>query len=208
MRKQLIGLTGMVAWLSMTWAGPMPMTVEMHRSEIDFGAGCYVAMNRPKGSDGAKAFVVEPVPRSWKSNMGEMRFFVSCYDKGDEAISKGAIARFDVSQNKWIKDIANAYQANAISEKGMEEINAVSEVKNIESVNSTGYAAVTSDTVGDESRRVKTMTFCLFHLAKALCGSGTVAYLADGRKGDLTKHTLEMIRSIKFLDATAPTLGR
>ena len=90
----------------------------------------------------------------------------------------------------------------------MKIIDAVSEVLNIDAINGAGYAATTTDTNGEELRKAKTLDFCLFHLTRALCGSGTVAYLSDGLKGDLTKHTLEMIRSIEFLDVVMPTEGK
>jgi hypothetical protein len=136
--------------------------------------------------------------------MTSLELGVVCENKSDpDAIETGINylgAKYDKLKKVWTKDLDSWFALTEFTKNERGVLDNATRVVNIQSVNSKGYAKLTDDTTGDERHRTKTIDFCMFHPPNALCGNGTVANLADGPKGDLTKYVLEILKSIEFLD--------
>ncbi|QDL56416.1 hypothetical protein [Rhodoferax aquaticus] len=179
-------------------------------------AGCHVGMELPDltplNGGLSRLFkggftIGDPLPRRWRTMLNELEFNLTCYDKDDPdadgAPTNYSGARYEKSKKIWVKDLERWFNSwNPTPEERVIGDKAT-RVVNIQAANSRGYVQLTDDTTGEEGGRRRNMSFCLFHPPKALCGYGTVAYLADGPKGDLTPYALEMIRSIEFLNDVA-----
>jgi len=184
-----------------------------NRVQANLGNGCHIAATLPKGvrsrmggdpevHDGGLR--VNPLPASWKSNMGEMYFSLMCIDSTDPDVSgAGLPIKYDPASGHWVKDmsdwIAKAKQsANKFDQDAeLERINATDAFE-IDGVNTKGWGMTQKDTIGDESDRQKYLSFCLLNGEKAICGYGIVSYLSTP-KDDLTKRALEIFRTIEFL---------
>lgn len=196
----LVGLA-QVAAVTESRAGPDK------RVEADMGPGCRFAAQIPEGKQNG-IFVahqpprgglnVEPLPKSWKSSLGDLYFDLSCYPS-DDASATGGLAKLNDKTGQWEKDLDGALAPPPPTPEERKILDAATRVLNIQAVNSKGYASLIEDTVGDEERRQRRMFFCLFQPPKAICGNGEVGILREGRKGDLTPHSLKIIQSIEFL---------
>ncbi|MGX8882958.1 hypothetical protein ACWWD9_07060 [Methylovorus sp. SPW-M1] len=179
------------------------------RLEANLGPGCHIAATMPitKGVDtglGDAGFRVEPLPASWKSNMGEMYFSLNCRDLDDPRVAgKPLPLKYDESTGHWTKDMSDWIKyAQSLPDQfdrdsEFENINAT-DILHIDAINSKGWAMTQKDTIGEERGRRHSMSFCLLHPPKAICGAGVTGYLADP-KSDLTERALEIIRTIEFL---------
>jgi hypothetical protein len=172
------------------------VSVSMQRKQVDFGKGCNVSMMRPRGSDAVEGFVVDPLPKAWKSSLDAIRFFADCYDKDDPFVSQ-TLAWFDSDKKTWVRNEAEMKKSLSKSQDFQDtaflnETIKATKIYNVQSVNAQGWAMTGDDLTGDERGRQRGMSFCLFNPPKVLCGGGTVAYLADGRKGDITKYALDI----------------
>ena len=151
--------------------------------------------------------IAAPYPPPWRSSLPSIGFNLDCYDKEDpdseSAPTDYTGAKYDKQKKIWTKDLNAWFDSWQPTNEERKIADKATRVMNIQAINSKGFAQLTDDTIGDEIGRRRNMNFCLFHPPKALCGQGTVAMLADGPKGDLTKYALEILRSIEFLeDAT------
>jgi len=198
-----------LAWLFLAFAqSAIAAPEQLERVEISL-KGCHIAMTLPldKNSNLAPAsetskytiggFGVEPLPASWKSNMGRMYFSLRCADVSD--LQGSSLAVYDANSKTWKKDLdARFGQLIPLTPEDRQMLDAATQVLNISSVNASGFVAIEDDTTGEESLRQKGMAFCLLHGEKAICGGGVVGEL-NNPKGDLTKHAIEILRTIEFL---------
>ncbi|RYX89641.1 MAG: hypothetical protein EOO28_32305 [Comamonadaceae bacterium] len=175
--------------------------------QANLGAGCSIAMALPSaevarvGGDpnlNLGGFRVEPLPKSWKSKLGELYMGLYCVP-ADGRVMRDGLARRNPNTGLWEKDLDARFGSMSAEERKI--LNKATKVVSIRAVNSTGYIAIEEDVTGDEERRQRKLYFCLFHLAKGLCGGGVVGMLREGRRGDLTPQSLKIIQSIEFLDS-------
>lgn len=171
----------------------------IRRLEANLGGGCHIAATMPitKGVDsglGDAGFRVQPLPASWKSDMGEMYFSLRCLDT--EGLHTSSLAKFNSATNQWEKDLDGRFGEMTADERVM--LDSATKLINISAVNARGYAAIEDDTIGEETSRQRRVSFCLLHEPKSICGGGFVGMLNDP-KSDLTERALEIIRTIEFL---------
>lgn len=203
-----------------TWADVAALTAfPTKRVEVNSGVGCRIAMTLPADSfvpgGVSVAFsrgvtVGDPLPKSWKANLNELYFSLSCKSSNDSDARGGTYPiAYNSIKNEWQKD-ASAWEkeangfADKFDRKALLELIRVTNVNNVRAVNSQGWVMTQEDTIGDERWRKRTMSFCLLHPPKAICGVGVVSMLSDGPKGDLTQHALKIIQSIEFLPDASP----
>jgi hypothetical protein len=228
MKKQVFSLIAVGLVTSFVWADAKPKNiapaVPMQRLEASLGTGCKFAVTLP-GKKGTKSpidssatgvnsdvasqsgvIVASPQPAPWRSMLTSLQIGVVCYDKDDSNVNRASLPiAYDIAKREWRKD-ATAWEKEAsdMTEKSdrehLLELIHTTHVTHINSINSQGWAMTQDEIAGDERWRKRSMHFCLVHESKALCGGGTVAYLADGRKGDLTKYALDILKSIEFLE--------
>jgi hypothetical protein len=211
--NKLFAYALLMLFCSVSVAANKSPAIKTRRVVTIFGLGCHIAATIPvslRGGignggepDGGSGGVdVKPLPKSWKSSLEALYLNLYCNDNDMEARSKGTISKYDSAHHEWVKDLHRAYPQ--FTDQELKEIDGATSVLNIQARNSSGYVSFQRDTTGDESGRTKVVDFCLFHETRALCGTGTVAQLIDGARGDLTKQTLDIIKSIEFLDDEEP----
>ncbi len=192
------------------------------RVQANYGVGCNIAAIVPQSTDGGLGsdpetgmggLAVNPLPKNWKSRLDSLGFNLSCKSSDDSHVRGGTYPiTYDSKKNEWQKD-ASAWEkeangfADKFDRKALLELIRVTNVNNVRAVNSQGWVMTQKDTIGDERWRKRTMSFCLLHPPKAICGVGVVSMLSDGPKGDLTQHALKIIKSIEFLPDVAPNVA-
>ncbi len=203
-----------------TWADVAALTAfPTKRVEVNSGVGCRIAMTLPADSfvpgGVSVAFsrgvtVGDPLPKSWKANLNELYFSLSC-KSSDDPETNDASVRLNPKTGVWEKDfrkwVREVLRPDLYGERPKEELKVLDKairVLNLKAANATGYASIEEATTGDEFGRERRMIFCLFHPPKAICGGGVVGVLRDGSKGDLTQHALKIIQSIEFLPDVKP----
>lgn len=230
MRRCLFGLVGLLVFSPITYAGPSQKSPlpSFQRLETDLGPGCKFAVTllgrkgvvSPQDSsktevggdpkDGKGGMVEAPYPKPWKSNMNSLGFSIQCYGKNDSG-RPTTLAWNNPQSDRWVRNEEQMKQRLLESEVYksdeylLRETIKTTNIYDIRTANSHGWAETYVDQIGDEERRQRYMRFCLMHEGRALCGSGVIGYLSDGSKGDLTKYALDILRSIIFLDSAAPT---
>lgn len=193
----------------------------IQRLKANLGEGCRFAVTLP-GKKGVRVpsnsdqtavggnpemrqggMVAAPYPSPWKSSLPSIGFNLYCYDKSDpkQLHTYGVL---NEKNQRWNKDVFLMRKSLKDSEDSFEkvyaeQIIATTYVYDIRARNAHGWADTFEELTGDERGRKRYMSFCIFHQTKALCGNGTVAQLAEGRKGDLTPYALEILKSIEFL---------
>ncbi|MBS0429917.1 MAG: hypothetical protein JSR41_21755 [Proteobacteria bacterium] len=188
-------------------------TAVTHRVQANLGPGCHVSVTVPvsevpglwgNAEEGWGGMGVRPVPKQWHSSISSLGFSLSCRDKDDpkNPLPSGI---YDQGSKTWIKDVPTLRRELAKSSdysdpKFLAQTVATIRTYDIKTPNAQGWADTGDDLTGEDEKRRRTMSFCVYHANKALCGLGNVAYLHDGRKGDLTSEALKIIRSIEFLD--------
>jgi len=182
------------------------------RVSVVFGKGCNIAVTLPHTRHGGignggdpdsqeGGMEVNPLPASWKSNMGRMYFSLNCRDL-DDPFALPTTGRFDEGFKKWVKDETS--RINFILKMPIEDQQtqmdslATNRFYNIQAINAQGWAETEDDVTGDERYRPRRMGFCIWNPPKAICGEGITGYLIDP-KSDLTERALEIIRTIEFL---------
>lgn len=184
-----------------------PKVEPTKRVEAYMGPGCRFEMTLPgtvvarvgaEVSSGLGGFRVRPLPKSWKSSLGDLYFDLSCRPANDSSAT-GGLAKLNDKTGLWEKNLDGWFEPPPPIGEERRELDKATRVLNIQATNSKGYAGIREDTTGEEDRRVRGFSFCLFHPPSAICGYGVVGMLRDGRKGDLTPHALKIIQSIEFL---------
>jgi len=133
-----------------------------------------------------------------------------CYDAATKDLHKGEPVRYDANKGKWVRDSANMLNVGTEGWTSAEKrtLDRAVHFFELRAVNAQGYAYTQDDINGDEDSRMRRLHYCLIHPPKALCGDGDIGYLNDGRKGDLTHYSLQILRSIEFIDDAAPTTSK
>ncbi|MCB5207472.1 hypothetical protein [Methylovorus mays] len=206
MKKHL----SLLAFLSVSFPAIANDNTPTIRVETNLGKGCHIAATLPKGEHSGigsweqhlGAFHVEPLPASWKSNMGEMYFSRECMDSNHPELMQPS-GILNPTTKKWEKDpdYLRSYlttSTDAHAREKIEEIIETMQVYDIKAVNGHGWADTHIYLNGDQQTRQGYMRFCIFHASKALCGHGAVGYVSIP-DSDLTQHAIEILRTIEFL---------
>jgi hypothetical protein len=77
----------------------------------------------------------------------------------------------------------------------------VSRVYQLKTPNATGFLRTTDEVSGDEDKRVRFYSFCLFHEKAAICGKGQSMKLEEP-KGNYLPAILRILRSVSFIDGS------
>lgn len=173
----------------------------------NFGLGCNIRMHLPKNSKLFALYSTEPGQGGGSLVMEKSKFirepwffrFV-CYQSNSGIVNDGwAILKNGVwkpKRDEGLKEFTdlNSFQFYAIT-----------------SANSTGWAVVTDDIIGDEKSRRRTMNYCVAKGEQAICGDSEMGYLEDfkrKKKSDLTPTALRLLQSIEFLKDEPPNTAR
>lgn len=189
-----------------------------HKVQADYGVGCRISVALPISQDGGLGadaatglggMAVNPLPKAWASKLDALGFGISC-NPAEELDRPQTWGILDAKSQRWIenpesmrkelKASTNAYERNLA-----DRIIATTNIYDIRAVNSHGWVETFEDLTGDERFRKRSLVFCLFESSKVLCGRGDVAYLNDGKRGDLTPIALKIIQSIEFLPDVKPS---
>ncbi|MBP0592067.1 hypothetical protein J8I87_20510 [Paraburkholderia sp. LEh10] len=100
---------------------------------------------------------------------------------------------FNSEQNKWLPAFPGA------SPDEVSRLRKVTKTFPLTSKNGHGFYMIQDETVGEPDRRVRHISYCLFHETKAICGLGEVKRLVDA-KSDMLPYALRILRSVEFLD--------
>jgi hypothetical protein len=122
-----------------------------------------------------------------------------CFDASQsnyEKISELYGARYLSNEGKWVP-----YYAGEEDKRNFEPVSKIFEIK---SANTHGYYRVTDEVTGDESTRSRNISYCLFHDAEALCGTGSVMNLANPKSNTL-HYTVQILNSVRFFDSDVST---
>ncbi|WP_209938202.1 hypothetical protein [Paraburkholderia sp. LEh10] len=95
---------------------------------------------------------------------------------------------------KWVSDFEDA------SGDEVSQLRPVTKTFPLSSKNGNGFYTIQDDLNGEPFRRMRHITYCLFHEAKAIRGDGEVKRLTDA-KGDMLPYALSILRSIEFIDS-------
>jgi hypothetical protein len=126
-----------------------------------------------------------------------------CYDSSDKSLFDGQPVRYDEQEKKWVRDIKRRF--SPIDDDDLKHaLDKAIRFHELKAVNAQGYAYTEDDVIGDEDSRVRMLHFCLIHPPKALCGKGEMGSLKAGKKADLTSYSLQILRSVEFLDDPPP----
>ncbi|MEJ8823143.1 hypothetical protein WKW80_14040 [Variovorax humicola] len=114
---------------------------------------------------------------------------LECLPGNDDLVNSGW-AQYDPERNTW--------NVNFISNEDKKQRESFTKFSLLENHNSRGWMVTVADFTGEYKFREKKLYFCLVHLNKAVCGNGSVGFLKNGKKGDLTPYVTKIIRSIEF----------
>ncbi|MFP5423943.1 MAG: hypothetical protein ACLGID_21130 [Gammaproteobacteria bacterium] len=188
---------------------------ELNHEVLDMGENCKISFNissalkykfgnggDPKYNEGGIS--IYPIPKKWNSNTDNLSLSLSCKDKKFlENPQPSGI--YDEKTKSWRKNSEEIrkYLAQSEDYRDPEFLSATVDamrVYDVKTPNAHGWADTSDQLTGDEAGRTRYMSFCLYHGSKALCGVGKVGLLRDGPKGNLMPQTLQILRSIEFLD--------
>lgn len=134
---------------------------------------------------------------------GKLPFQSACYDATSPEVLGDAPVRFDASRNEWVRDISVALKRWAsggeLRPEQLKSIAASIRTYPLNNVNARGFAYTEDSWTGDERSRVRRLQYCLFRKGVALCGAGDMGYLTSGEEKEMTRYTLDILRSIEFL---------
>jgi hypothetical protein len=127
-------------------------------------------------------------------------FDITCHAKfhNENEVSTRFGGRFNKNEKKWIPDFGDA------SENDILELEKVTKTFSLDSRNGHGFYTIQDDLDGEPSRRVRHISYCLFHETNAVCGYGQVKRLVDA-KSDMLPYALRILRSVEFTDTPAAT---
>ena len=232
MQLRNFGLLAGLISASLAWAEPSAIWAPRQHLKANLGIGCHIAAMLP-GKEGVRSpidsketefggdpdthtggLMAIPYPPSRRPHYPNIAFNLSCLDSESKRVQGGTFpVAFDSNKNEWKKDARvwrqEAAEMTVKAERdSLNELIRATNVVNVNALNSQGWAMTQDDLIGEERGRRRFLSFCLIHGHKAICGSGTVAWLQEGPKGDITLQALEIIRSIEFLeDAPEPAPG-
>lgn len=81
---------------------------------------------------------------------------------------------------------------------------------NLKTTGAGGWAITFDETYGEESFRQRTLVYCIVRIKTSICGTSDVGYLQSiekNRRADFTNYTLELLRSLEFMDDVVPEGG-
>lgn len=109
--------------------------------------------------------------------------------------------RLNPDAKQWVSDFGDA------SSEDISHLIPATKTFPLSSKNGTGFYTIQDDLDGEPTRRMRHISYCLFHEAKAICGDGEVMRLADV-KSDMLSYALQILRSVEFKDRPATTKNR
>ena len=108
------------------------------------------------------------------------------------AIERGAA--YDTTQGHWVKDFRNL-----ASDYDREGWRTHAKIGDIQTVNASGYYIISMDTIGEETKRRRQLSSCVFHGQLALCSLAEAGALAEPKKS-LVPHIVRLLKTIEFID--------
>lgn len=128
-------------------------------------------------------------------------FNFSCHSQFDDVneVAKEYGGHFELEEKKWVPDFPGASADDVL------QLKEITRTLPLQSKNGHGFYTIQDDTVGEPNRRVRHISYCLFHEKKAICGFGDVKRLADP-KDDMLPYALKILRSVEFTDTDPDTL--
>jgi hypothetical protein len=98
----------------------------------------------------------------------------------------------------WTSDFGEA------SKKDIVQLRLVTKTFPLKSKNGHGFYTIQDDLDGEPKRRLRHLSYCLFHAEKALCGYGVVKRLIDS-KSDMLPYARGILRTVEFTAALGAT---
>lgn len=180
---------------------------------MDMAPGCRIQMSVPIGAQagfgkanrGSGGVSIEHPPRTTKLPYRyPLTFTFICYDAADDLTAQDPV-RFDHTKNKWVRDMRPYFDRfpEGLPPQRQKIFDRAILFHELQTVNAQGFAFTEDDLAGDESGRRRQMSYCIFHMQKAICGESTMALISMIRQhpgNDLTPLALRILRSIEFLD--------
>ncbi len=180
---------------------------------MDMAPGCRIRISIPidaqagygKANRGSGGLNIEYPPRATKLPYRyPLTFTFICYPASDDLTAQDPV-RFDRTGNKWVRDMRPYFERfpDGLSPQRQEIFDRAIRFHEIQTANAQGFAFTEDDLDGDETGRRRQMSYCIFHMQKAVCGESTMALLPMIRQhpgNDLTPFALRILRSIEFLD--------
>lgn len=220
-------------WLAMTFTlsamnvlaiEPSSLRVEMQSTQINLGNDCRVGVTLPTSMKRNEqgSLVWYPMPSWWKSkNSDYFQLNIQCISSSSGDLPS-TLASFDVTKNLWTKDksyfkksilevlhdprnTSAAYQPKNENEY-IDKVYKATDIFDLKTSNAHGWAEVAWVVPSGDLNDNRSLSFCLFHVSKAVCGTANVAKRSDSPNNDLTKYVLEILRSIEFLE-DAPVIA-
>lgn len=195
---------------------PLPPLIPI---KANFGPGCNLALRiplgaqfpisySPKSGNGGSTVMLESLPTQ-RFSEGRLYLGMVCYDVRVANVMADAPVRYDENQRQWVrylgKELRRWDMGDGLDPATVLALDQSIRVYPLNNVNSQGFAYTADDWTGDEAKRSRRLSYCLFRANIAICTAGrVVAVLADGPKGDLTPYVLQILRSIEFLPDEPP----
>ncbi|GAB3629583.1 hypothetical protein PTE30175_01286 [Pandoraea terrae] len=204
---KLTGLVLVAAAMALTTtsavhaAGSANHKKEAPKLFVDMGAGCAIRITDPFGGhlasnkQSGSTYWTDKPPIKTKISRFILQFYcddLTMRSKAKVALERGGV--YDEKLQRW--------EAHYASEWDAEGLRPVTTIRALNAVNGSGFYLTQDDTDGDEWRRERYLSFCLFHGTKAMCGGENVMRLEDP-KGNLLPYYLKILRSIEFVDPPA-----
>lgn len=170
------------------------------RLEVDMGKKCIISIkdhfNGHLASgmpSNASYWTDKPPVKTLMPKFGVNFVCASLMDQSKEEIARQHGAVYNQNRKKWIPYFD--------SKKNTKLLGKFTKVSNLDAVNGSGFYVIQDDRDGDLAQRERYLSFCIFHETIALCGGEPVMYLSDP-KGNLLPYTLDILRSIEFIDTS------
>lgn len=171
------------------------------RLAVQMGGGCAVSIIDPyhghfeSGMPLHATYWTDKPPIPTKIN--DFSVNMICEDATGESVDDIATkygATYDQTAGKW--------RAHYVDDQDQALLSPVTHIYEVKSTNGSGFARTTDDVVGDTDQRVRSLSYCVFHENRAVCGNGQVMKLSDS-KGNLLPFVMNVLRSIEFQDSSA-----
>jgi hypothetical protein len=202
-------------------AAPIDLLPPLVQAMANFGPGCNLALRIPRGAEfpisysaksghGGSTVMLESLPVR-QVGIGRLYLGMVCYDTRVANVIGNAPVRFDSQQDQWVRHLGAALLSwDAGDGLNSDEVFAIDQsirVYPLNNVNSKGFVYTTDDWTGDETKRTRQLSYCLFRAHIGVCsGRVEVAALAYGPKVDvITPYVLQILRSIEFLPDEPPS---
>lgn len=174
----------------------------------NLGGGCNIGVenlyNGKLSSDMPLLATYWTDARPTHTNAGKFYVRFECKDltiSPIEEISRQYGARYDDSlSDEWI-----TYYPSKKDEIALRDF---TQIHTLNSKNAKGFYITQDDISGDPKFRLISLSYCLFHEKVAVCGTWPLARLHDAQRDILLHNSLNILRSVIFLDPQPTQSGK